>query len=144
MSKAHLVILKECYLSRILDGSKPVELRLLRTPCAPYGAIAVGDRLFFKQTGGPVCAVGRVSSFQEYKNLTPSEIMKLKTIYNHLVFGTDEYWQMKADSRYAVFIWIRDVKKIRPVMIDKKDMRAWAVLTAKQNFGLLGSTDIVD
>lgn len=144
MSKTHLVILKECYLSRILDGSKPVELRLLRTPCAPYGAVGVGDRLFFKQTGGPVCAVGRVSSFQEYKNLTPSEIMKLKTIYNHLVFGTDEYWEIKADSRYAVFIWLRDVRKIKPVMIDKKDMRAWAVLTAKQNFGLLSSADIID
>jgi ASC-1-like (ASCH) protein len=143
MPNAHLVILKKCYLDKILDGSKPVELRLLKAACAPYGAVAIGDKLFLKQSSGPVCAVARVSSFQEYNNLTPAEIKKLKSIYNHLVFGTDEYWEMKADSKYAVFIWMKDIKNIKPVMIDKKDWRAWAVLTPEQNFGLFSSADII-
>ncbi|MEN6385622.1 MAG: ASCH domain-containing protein [Phycisphaerales bacterium] len=129
--------MKKCYLDKILDGSKPVELRLLKAAFPPYGSINVGDKLFLKQSSGPVCATAYVSSFQEFKNLTPTQISQLKAVYNHLVLGTDEYWQMKSDSKYAVFIWMKNVIKIDPVMITKKDWRAWVVLSRKNNFGLL-------
>ncbi len=144
MPNAHLAILKKCYLDKILDGSKPVELRLLKAAFAPYGSVAIGDKLFLKQSSGPVCAVARVSSFQEYNNLTPAKIKQLKSVYNHLVFGTDEYWEIKADSKYAIFIWMKDVKTIKPRMIDKQDMRAWVVLSKTENYGLFRSSDIVD
>jgi ASC-1-like (ASCH) protein len=136
MPNSHLVILKKCYLDKILDGSKPVELRLLKAAFSPYGSIVIGDKLFLKESSGPVCAIANVSSFQEYNNLTPAKISQLKAVYNHLVWGTDEYWKMKSDSKYAVFIWMRDVRKINPVMINKKDWRAWVVLSKENNFGL--------
>jgi len=136
MSNSHLVILKKHYLDKILDGSKPVEVRLLKTASAPYGCIAVGDKLYLKKSAGPVCAVAEVSSFQEYRNLTAEKVMQLKAIYNHLIFGTDEYWRQKADSKFAVFVWLRKVSMINPTMINKKDWRAWVVLTEKQNYGL--------
>lgn len=144
MPNNHLVILKKCYLDKILAGSKPVELRLLKAAFAPYDSVSIGDKLFLKQSSGPVCAVAKVSSFQQYENLTPAGINKLKAIYNHLVFGTDEYWQLKSDSKFAVFIWMKDIKRIDPVMIDKKDWRAWVVLTKEDNFGLLRSRDVID
>jgi len=144
MSNSHLAILKKRYLDKILDGSKPVELRLLKAAFPPYSSIAIGDKLFLKQSSGPVCAIAQVSSFQEHSNLTPKKISQLKAVYNHLVFGTDEYWKEKAESKYAVFIWMKDIKKIKPRMINKQDMRAWVVLSKKENYGLFSSSDIID
>jgi len=144
MPKSHLVILKKCYLDKILNGSKRIELRLLKTAFPPFGSVSAGDKLFLKQSSGPVCAVAQVSSFQEFRDLTPAKISKLKAIYNHLVFGTDDYWKLKADSKFAVFIWLKNIKNIKPVMINKKDWRAWVVLDDKQNFGLFRSADIID
>jgi hypothetical protein len=34
-------------------------------------------------------------------------------------------------------VWLEDVKSIKPVRINKKDWRAWVVLTEKEEFGLL-------
>ncbi len=140
---SHLVILKKYYLDKILDGSKPVELRLLKAAFAPFGAIAIGDRLFLKQSSGPVCAVAKVSSFQEFSNLTPHKIAQLKAIYNHLVLGDDEYWKEKSDSKFAVFVWLKNVITIDPIKICKKDWRAWVVLNENQNFGLFKSANII-
>jgi len=144
MLNSHLVILKKVYLDKILDGTKPVELRLTKTAVPPFGSIAIGDRLFLKQSSGPVCAVAQVSSFQELRDLTPAKISQLKAVYNHLVGGADDYWKLKSDSKFAVLVWLKNVRTINPVRIYKKDWRAWVILTEKENFGLFASADIID
>jgi hypothetical protein len=136
MSKSHLVILKKLYLDKILNGSKTIELRLLKAAFAPFGHIATGDRLFLKESSGPVCAVAQVSAFAEFGNLTPAKIRQLKTEFNNLIGGDDEYWKLKSDCKFAVLVWMKKVKNINPVRIDKNDLRAWVVLTEKENFGL--------
>ncbi|MFC1675594.1 ASCH domain-containing protein [Planctomycetota bacterium] len=138
MSNYHLAILKQPYLNAILDGSKVVESRLTRTRREPFGGIGVGDKIFFKVSSGAVCAVGTVADVKSFSNLTPAKVVGLKEEYNHLVLGGDDYWLSKADSRFAVFVWLKDVYPIEPILISKKDWRAWVVLTEKQNFGLLG------
>ena len=137
MVKTHLVILKKCYLDKILDGSKTIELRLTKTAVPPFGNIAIGDTLFLKESSGPVCAAAKVSAFAEFKNLTPAKITKLKAEFNNKICGEDEYWKFKSDCRFAVLVWLKNVKSIKPVRIDKKDLRAWVVLSQGQNFGLL-------
>lgn len=144
MPKSHLVILKKLYLDKILNGSKTIELRLLKAAFPPFGCIAAGDRLFLKESSGPVCAVAQVSAFTELKNLTPGKILSLKAEFNNLILGDDEYWKLKSDSKFAVLVWIKKVRAIKPVRIYKKDWRAWVVLTEKQNFGLFTSADIID
>jgi len=39
-------------------------------------------------------------------------------------------------------VWLEGVKSIKPVRINKKDRRAWVVLTEKENFGLLKSDTV--
>ena len=136
MPKSHLVILKKLYLDKILNGSKTIELRLLKAAFPPFGNVAIDDRLFLKESSGPVCAVAQVSAFTELKNLTPGKILSLKTEFNNLILGDDEYWKLKSDSKFAVLVWIKKVRAIKPVRIYKKDRRAWVVLTDKENFGL--------
>jgi len=147
MEKSHLVILKKCYLDKIVDGTKTIELRLTKTAIPPFNSVAIGDRLFLKESSGPVCAVAKVSAFTEFKNLTPGKIAKLKAEFNDKICGEDEYWKFKSDCRFAVLVWLKNVRRLKPVRIDKKDWRAWVVLSESNDFGLLKlslSADIVD
>ena len=137
MSNYHLAILKQSYLNAILEGSKVVESRLTKTRRAPLGRIEAGDKIFFKVSSGAVCAVGVVADVKSFTCLTPAKVVELKEQYNHLVLGDDDYWVGKADSKFAVLVWLKDVRVIEPIRISKKDWRAWVVLTEKNNFGLL-------
>ncbi len=133
----HLVILKKQYLDLILDGRKSVESRFTKTRCAPFGQISIGDKLFLKQSSGAVCAAAVVQAVEQFENLSPRKISQLKQKYNSLICGGDEYWQEKRDCGFGILVWLKDVKPIEPVRIDKKDWRAWVVLTEAQNYGLL-------
>lgn len=137
MKRNHLVILKKQYLDLILSGTKTIESRLLKTKHPPLGQINPGDKLFLKQSSGPVCATARVKSVKTFENLTPQKISELKNLYNDKVLGADVYWEMKSDCKFAIFAWLENVEDMPPVYINKKDWRAWVVLTETQNFDLL-------
>jgi len=136
MPNCHLVILKRPYLEAILDGHKAVESRFTKTRRAHFGRVLPGDKLFLKQSSGPVCATAIAGVVKYFEHLTPGQMNKLKQQYNRLICGSDEYWQSKADCKYGFLVWLKDVRAIEPVRIYKKDWRAWVVLTEKENFGL--------
>ena len=135
----HLVILRGPYLDAILAGCKTIESRFTVTRRAYWGRILCGDRLFLKQSSGPVCATVKVLKVRYYENLTPQQIELLKGQYNQQIKGADDYWQGKSNCRYGVLVWLGDVRHIKPVWIEKRDWRAWVVLGEKENFGLLGA-----
>ena len=137
MANYHLVILKKPYLELILAGRKQIELRLTKTRCSPFGQVMAGDKLFLKESAGPVCAVATVAAVKNFEKLTPKRIIELKEQYNLDIGGDDGYWQSKMDCRFGFLVWLADVRGIQPVRIRKKDWRAWVVLTEKANFGLL-------
>ena len=137
MTGYHLVILKRPYLEAILDGRKTIESRFIKSKKAPFGRVSVGDILFLKQSSGPVCATARVQAVKNFENLTGQQMLEIKHRYNHQIFGSEEYWQSKAVCGFGILAWLKDVKRIKPVYISKKDWRAWVVLTEKENFGLL-------
>ena len=133
----HLVILKKPYLDMILDGRKRVESRFSKARRSAFGRVLVGDRLFLKVSSGPVCATARVAAVESFEDLTPRKIIELKQRYNRYILGSDEYWRSKRDSKFGFLAWIEDVRQIEPVRINKKDWRAWVVLTRENDFGLL-------
>jgi len=137
MKKYHLVILKKPYLEAILDGRKTVESRLTKTSRCPFGQVCVGDKLFLKMSSGSICATATVAAVKNFENLTPEKTAKIKQQYNYLIGGSGEYWQSKADSKFGFLVWLADIKPIEPIRINKKDWRAWVVLTEKEHFGLL-------
>ena len=77
MKRNHLVILKKQYLDAILAGTKTIESRLLKTKHPPVGQISVGDKLFLKQSSGPVCATATVKAVKTYEDLTPESLEKI-------------------------------------------------------------------
>jgi ASC-1-like (ASCH) protein len=133
----HRVILKKPYLDAILTGRKTIESRFTLTKRVPFGWISAGDKLFLKLSSGLVCATATVTSVKSFENLSPVEISRLKEQYNHYLGGGEEYWQSKSDCKFGLLVWLKDVRAIEPVKIDKKDWRAWVVLTEKENYGLL-------
>jgi len=137
MANCHLVILKKPYLDAILEGRKKIESRFTKTKRPAFGRVFAGDKLFLKLSSGPVCARATVTAVKDFENLTPKQIMKIKKRYNHYIKGSDEYWDSKMNCRFGFLVWLRDVKPIEPVRINKKDWRAWVVLTEKEDFGLL-------
>jgi ASC-1-like (ASCH) protein len=159
MANYHLVILKKPYLEAILTGRKRIESRFTRTRRAHFARVlrgdklflkessgpvcgmatvaSVGDKLFLKESSGPVCGMATVASVKSFENLTPKQMAELKHQYNRDIGGSDEYWQAKAECKFGFLVWLKDVRRISPVRIDKKDWRAWVLLTEKQNFGLL-------
>jgi len=132
----HLVILRKPYLDAILTGRKTIESRFIKTKHSPFGKVAAGDKLFLKESSGPVCATATAAEAKSFENLTAGQIDEIKNRYNDCIGGSDEYWQSIASCRFGVLVWLEDVRPIKPVQICKKDWRGWVVLTEKENFGL--------
>ena len=133
----HLAILKKPYLEAILDGRKTIESRFSSTRRYAFGTVLPGDRIFLKESSGPVCATATAAAVKNFVDLTPQKVAILKQQYNCHIVGSDEYWQSKANCRFGFLVWLKDVESIKPVRIYKKDWRGWVVLTEKENFGLL-------
>ena len=137
MANYHLAILKKPYLEAILDGRKRIESRFSKTRRYAFGRVLPDDKLFFKISSGPVCAVATVAAVKNFENLTPGQIAEIKQQYNHYIVGNDEYWHSRTNCKFGFLVWLKDVRAIEPVRIRKKDWRAWVVLTEQENFGLL-------
>lgn len=137
MANCHLVILKKPYLDAILEDRKQIESRFTRTRQHAFGQVLPGDKLFLKESSGPVCATAIVTAVKNFENLTPEKILEIKHRYKNDITGNDQYWQSKMDCKFALLVWLKDARAIEPVRIHKKDWRAWVVLTEKENFGLL-------
>lgn len=138
----HLVILKKAYLELILSGRKTIELRLSRGRSPLVGRVRRGDGLFLKVSAGPICARAAVADVTYYETLTPALIAQIKRQYNDQILGGDAVWDSMMDRKSGLLVWLRDVRPIEPIRIEKKDWRAWVVLSKGKNFGLLDRTNV--
>lgn len=106
----HIAILHARYLDAILAGAKTIESRLSRARGLPFGIVAPGDTIYFKQSSGPVRAVARVSGVSSFEDLRPEDVLTLARRYREAVGAGEEYWESRRDCRYATLIWLADVR----------------------------------
>jgi hypothetical protein len=137
---SHLVILKKPYLDLILSGEKTVELRLTRARHPICGRVSPGDRLWLKVSAGPVCGRATVEGVEYYADLTPGRVAGIRRDYGDRIGGDDAVWESMMDCRSGFLVRLTDVRRIEPIRIYKKDMRAWVLLTEGRDFGLLSRT----
>ncbi len=109
----HVAILHEQYLQAILDGRKTIEMRLTITNRVPYESVEVGERVYFKRSGGPFGGTGVVDHVMFMCDLTPRDILRIRRDYNEWIGGPPEFWASRRAARFCTLIWIRDVKPIR-------------------------------
>ena len=130
----HVAIMREPYLSYVLDGSKTIESRFTRNKCAPYQAIKAGDTIYFKKSGGKIVANATVSSVKFYI-LSPGTIDRIFAEFGQQLRITMDFVDQKRDSKYCTLAWITGVKKINPPLpFEKKDQRAWIILKSMPSF----------
>lgn len=109
----HVAILQHAYLEAILDGRKTVEMRLTRTNRVPFEAVEVGERLFFKRSGGPFRATAVADHVLFMGELGPRDLVRIRRDYNEWVGADGAFWQSRRDCRFCSLIWLREVERIR-------------------------------
>ena len=123
----HLGVFVAPLLNFVLDGRKSVESRFSIHKCAPYHSVTAGDVVLIKESGGPVTAVAEVSNVWSYE-LDPQEIAAIKKRFGPLLCVDEQFWEEKADCLYATLMRFSSVRKIDPVICEKRDRRGWVVL----------------
>ncbi|MCE7972725.1 MAG: hypothetical protein DYG92_00135 [Leptolyngbya sp. PLA1] len=108
----HVAIVHRSLVPELLSGRKYVESRLSSRRSAPFGVVAVGDRIYFKASGGPFFATALAEHVEHFTFLTPRKVRLLARLYGDAVRATPEYWRSKLNARVGTFILLA---KVTPV-----------------------------
>jgi ASC-1-like (ASCH) protein len=125
--RSHLAILKSKYLDLIISGEKTLECRLSRIACAPYRQAAKGEKVFLKQSAGPIKAQALIKKAVFFKDLTPEDIKEFSRLYNDEVRAEADFWKSRRHCRYASLIWLTKIEVIAPYCIKRKGLQGWVV-----------------
>ncbi len=131
----HLAILQPFYLNLILSGQKTIECRLTRTSKPPFGVVKKGQRIYLKQSSGPVrgvCTAGRVIC----RRIDGSQdLAMIRQEYGERIMAKDDFWESRDAARYCTLIFLKGVRALgEPFRISKNDMRGWVVLDGREGF----------
>lgn len=124
-------------LADILSGAKTIESRWYVNKVAPWGKIDVGDRVYFKESGGLVSAVAGVSKVLQFENLNDAVVLEiLKKFGNSIAPNTSkaellDWAKTQKNKRYCILIFLKNVQKVKPFEINKEGFGcscAWLVV----------------
>jgi hypothetical protein len=130
----HLAVLGKPFLGPLLDGIKTIESRFSRVRHAPYGVLRPGDIVAVKQPGGPVVGAFQAGEVRNYR-LTPGLINKIRGRFGQQIHAHDQFWDDRADSRYATLAVVAHPRTLPRFPFPKRDRRGWAVLTGRKRAG---------
>lgn len=127
--RIHLAIMREPWLSRVLDGSKTIESRFSRDRRAPWSAVDPGDAIVWKASGGPVVAWSEVTA-ADFRSLPDTDAWA-DLIPLCPAIGIDAAYLVT--KRYGgadrvSLITVGPAVPVEPFPIVKRDQRAWIVL----------------
>lgn len=108
----HVALIHRRFVELILVGAKTVEARLHRVRCDPFERVSPGDRVYFKQTGGPFRASARVRRVVCRSGLDPVGVRALRREFGAGVGAPRQFWAAKRSARYATLIWLDDVEPV--------------------------------
>jgi ASC-1-like (ASCH) protein len=124
----HLAILKEPYLTYIMEGKKTVETRFAKRPCPPYEKVNDGDVILLKKAGGKVAGICEVEKVWFYK-LVPGSLEAIKKRFGFAICPENgQFWEERAQKTVATLMLVKNVAKVDGIKIEKRDRRGWVVL----------------
>ncbi len=130
----HIAIMRKSWglTSKILDGQKTIESRWCKNRSAPWGQIAPGDTIYFKDSGEPIRLRATVERVLSFEGLTPGKVAEILNKYGKLDGLTradiPRYYQLFKHKNYCLLIFLRDVVAVEPFDINKTGygaMAAW-------------------
>ena len=135
----HLAILKRAYLELILAGKKTIECRLTVMAKPPFGVLKKGQRIYLKESSGPVRGVAKAGKVICRKIEGNKDLARIRRKYGQAIMAKEEFWESRSQARYCTLIFLKGVRELaEPFRISKRDMRAWVVLDSKQGFDFSG------
>ncbi len=131
----HLAILRPTYLRLILEGAKSIECRLTRTSKPPFKVLAKGQKIYLKESSGPVRGVARAGKVI-FRRINGREDLKMiRQEYGERIMAKDDFWESRDAAGYCTLIFLEGVRALgEPFRISKKDMRGWVVLDGTEGF----------
>ena len=140
MPTTHLAILTQPWLDLILDGHKMIETRISKIKLPPYQAVAVGDHVIMKQSGGPIKGAFEIEQVETFHADSYLDKLVFEAVFREnargiygfqeVMYAHREELQKKwCASKYATFMHVENVRRFDPVVPIKKSNRlAWVVL----------------
>ena len=124
----HVAVMREPFLSLLLDGTKTVESRFSVNRIPPYNQVEVGDVLVLKEASGPLSGLALVKAVH-YFELDENVLGELRAKYALQIAATeDSFWRERANKNYATLIEVANPARISQVDVAKRDRRGWAPL----------------
>jgi hypothetical protein len=126
--RAHLAVLKEPYLSYIMEGRKTIESRFSRRRVPPFDQVRHRDLLLLKCQSGPVVGVAEVAHAESYV-LDPQTWSFIRERFSVALCAEDpDFWAERSEARYATLMKLSHVMPMKPIEVEKNDRRPWVVL----------------
>ena len=133
----HVAIMKKSWqmIPKILSGQKTIESRWYQTRRVPWSAIAVGDQIYFKNSGGPVTAKSQVLKVLQFELHSKKDAKKIISKYGKDICLVDtdiDSWHKI--PTYCILIFIGKTKAIpKPFQINKTGFGAPAAWLSVPN-----------
>lgn len=121
----HVAIMnkRQGLIDRILTGKKTIETRWYKNKSVPWDKINVGDRIFFKDSGGNVRAMAGVKKVRQYENLNLKSSQKIVDEFGSeglIDIQNKNVGDWAGGKRYAILVWLKKIKAIKAFSINKK------------------------
>jgi ASC-1-like (ASCH) protein len=128
----HIAYMKKSwgFCDKILRGEKTIESRWYMARRAPWNRIGKGDIVYFKNTGEPVSLRARVRRVVQFDALTPTAVKNILSRYGSAIGipqkDVPRFIAMFRKKKYAILVFLRDPKLVRPFEIKKSGFGAMA------------------
>jgi ASC-1-like (ASCH) protein len=132
----HVAIMRPSWrlIPKILAGEKTVESRWYQTRRAPWGQIAAGDTVFFKDSGKPVTAQAHVAKVLQLEIRSLADARRIVREHGdaiQIVEPDPAKWGRL--PRYCILIFLSGARPVRPFAIDKRGFgsaAAWLTVSS--------------
>lgn len=132
----HLAVFVEPYLRFLLEGQKTVESRFSIRAMPPYRRVDQGDIVLLKESGGPIVGAFTVAAVWFYE-LDPASWRDLRRDFAEALCAQAGFWEQRAAAAFATLIRVANVRHMPPIVVPKRDRRAWVVLADRAQGGRL-------
>jgi hypothetical protein len=126
----HLAVMREPYLTYVVDGRKTIESRFSINRVPPYDCVTRGDVLLLKGLGSPVKAVAIIDEVYQYR-LDESTWSTIHGLHAREICASADFYRARAAASYATLMHIEHVCEIEPVTVKKRDRRGWMVVLGR-------------
>jgi len=124
----HLAVFVEPYLTYLLGGQKTVESRFSVHRIAPFNSVSEGDIVILKKASGPIVGLCQVTNVWDFK-LEPKTWREIRNDFTEALCAQDPmFWDQRKHASYATLMRVKNVAKVPPIAVSKRDRRGWVVL----------------